>query len=86
MNKERLASMANRIKDHNTGEIQAAQIKANRQLQNQISHFSNKIAAKFETADINKVQFDRSIEKKQEEKEKIYSEKLRQLQNNIQNL
>jgi len=68
VNKERLASMASRIKYHNTGEIQAAQIKANSQLQNQISHFSNKIASKFETADVNKVQFDRSIEKKQEEK------------------
>jgi hypothetical protein len=61
-------------------------MKANLQLSDQINHFSKKIAEKTSHADKNKKRLDSSIEKKQEDKEKAYSEKLRIYQDNLRSL
>lgn len=86
MSRERQAAALSRVREHNTLEIQAAQEKAARSLEQQISEFSNKIAGKLEGAENNKEKHDRSVEKKQEEKHKAFSEKLRNYHNNIRHL
>lgn len=66
-------SLLNRIHNHNTSEIERAQVKANQQTEEQISTFSRKIAEKIQHADRNKKRVNSSIEKRQEDKEKVYT-------------
>jgi hypothetical protein len=67
-------------------EVQAAQEKAAKSLEQQITEFSCKIAGKLEGAENNKEKYDRSVENHQEQKQKAFSEKLRNYHNNIRHL
>lgn len=83
MYKERQDETANKARNHNVFDLYQVQSKAKEHYDDYLRLYATKILTKMENADLNKDKIEKNLEKKNEERQKAYTQKLKRIQTNL---